>query len=438
MEGVGPQGAHPVIEIRPATGPIQALVRLPGSKSYTNRALVTAALARGQSQIRGALFSDDTEYMASALADLGFRVNVDVPAEEIIVEGEGGRVPRQQVDLFCGNAGTAVRFLTALVAVGSGTYRVDGDARMRTRPQQPLLDALGHLGVEAKSVAANGCPPLEIRAQGCRGGKVTIEGGVSSQFFSALAMAAPAMREGLDVSVLGDLASKPYLDMTAEVMRAFGVELVNHDYRRFVVAPGQVYTARVYDVEPDASAASYFLAAAAVTGGRVTVYGLSRGSLQGDIRFVDLLEQMGCRVEETPRGLCVTGPELLQGIKVDMNDISDVAMTLAAVAPFAATPTEIRNIAFIRRKESDRIAAVTTELSRLGIKVTEFPDGWRIEPGTPRAGEVATYDDHRMAMSFSVIGLRTPGLRIRDPECVSKTFPGFFTRFAALTSDGLA
>ncbi|MCC7491923.1 MAG: 3-phosphoshikimate 1-carboxyvinyltransferase [Fimbriimonadaceae bacterium] len=426
-----------MVDIRPADGPIRAATPLPGSKSYTNRALLIAALAPGVSTLRGALFADDTAHMANALGDLGVRVEPDPPAETMVVHGCGGRVPSERATLFCGNAGTAMRFLTALCAVSRGRFVLDGTARMRERPQQPLLDALRQLGVRATSQHDNGCPPLRIDALGCRGGQVRIDGSQSSQYFTALALVAPAMPEGLEIEVDGELVSQPYLDITADIMADFGVTLSHQQYRRFQVAPGQQYVARDYSVEPDASAASYFFAAAAVTGGRITVYGLTRRSRQGDLRFLEVLEQMGCEVTDTPRGLSLQGPPQLRHVTVDMNAISDTALTLAAIAPFADGPVEVRNIAHVRRQESDRIAAAATELGRLGVRVDEFPDGWRIYPGTPHGGEVETYDDHRLAMSFSVLGLRTPGVRIRDPGCVAKTFPNFFARLSALTASGL-
>jgi len=425
-----------MMPIRPATGPLRAAVHLPGSKSYTNRALLVAAMADGWSTLRGALFSDDTQYMGEALRTLGFRVEVDAAAEQMRVEGQGGRIPATTANLFCGNAGTAVRFLTAFCALGEGPYTIDGTDRMRERPQQPLLDALNQLGCEATSAREDGCPPLTIRG-GCSGGACRMDGSLSSQYFSALAMVGAVLPDGLDIEVEGELISAPYLDMTADLMRIFGASMENRGYRRFVVPGGQAYRAIDYQVEPDASAASYFFAAAAMTGGRVTVCGLDRNSRQGDVAFVDVLAQMGCEISEDERGLTVQGPDQLRGVKVDMNAISDTALTLAAIAPFADGPVEVTGIAHARRQESDRVAAVATELTRLGVTVEERPDGWRIEPGQPRGGEVATYDDHRMAMSFAVLGLRTPGIVIRDPECVAKTFPQFFARFGALTATGL-
>jgi 3-phosphoshikimate 1-carboxyvinyltransferase len=427
-----------MIEIEPARGPIEATVAFPGSKSYTNRALAVAALADGVSHLRGVLFSDDTRHMADALNALGLRVESDAATETMTVYGRGGDIPARQANLYCGNAGTAVRFLLAMVALGHGTYVIDGNPRMRERPQGPLLAALRHLGAEVASESGNDCPPLTVTASGLRGGEVTMDGSLSSQYFTALAQIAPCTELGLDITVAGELVSKPYLDMTAAVMAAFGVELSNDDCRRFRVAPGQTYHAADYEIEPDASAASYFFAAAAVTGGRITVRGLTRASRQGDVAFVEVLERMGCTVREEAKGLTVQGPERLRGVSVDMNAISDTALTLAAIAPFADGPVEVRGIAHARRQESDRVAAAASELARLGVSVEERPDGWRITPSQPHGGAVETYDDHRLAMSFSLIGLRTPGVRIRNPECVRKTFPSFFARFGALTSRGLA
>lgn len=425
-------------EIRVAREPIVASLVLPGSKSYTNRALAVAALADGLSRIDGALFSDDTEHMAASLNRLGIRVDTDPCALSMTVVGRGGEIPAAGADLFCGNAGTALRFLLPICALGRGRFVIDGNQRMRQRPQGPLLAALNTLGVAAKARYANDCPPVILDADGCPGGLVTMDGSLSSQYFSALAIAAPCMSQGMTMHVEGELVSKPYLDITADVMAAFGASLSNVDYRYFMVPAGQTYHATHYQIEPDASTASYFFAAAALTGGRVTVRGLHRDSRQGDVGFVELLERMGCRVDDEPEGLTVTGTGELHGLTVDMNALSDTALTLAAMAPFCDSPVEIRNIEHARRQESDRVAVMATELARLGIRVTEFADGWRIEPGMPTAGAIETYDDHRVAMSFSLLGLRVPGIQIRDPQCVAKTFPAFFARFGALTAPGLA
>jgi 3-phosphoshikimate 1-carboxyvinyltransferase len=420
------------ITIRPAVRPIDATVRLPGSKSYTNRALLLAAMASGSSLIRGALFSDDTSYMAAALRALGIPVKARPEEEAIMVTGAGGTVPVDHADLFVGNAGTAARFLTAFVALGRGRFRIDGIPRMRERPIGPLLDALHQLGVEAVSERNTGCPPVILQSNGLRGGTVEISGDLSSQFISALLMVAPCTPLGLELRIRGDLVSRPYVEMTLHSMAAFGARAENRDGRVIVVPGGQGYRARVYDVEPDASAASYFLAAAAVTGGRVRVMGIDRSSVQGDLRLADILEQMGCTVEWGSGYVEVRGPSRLRGVDVDMNTMSDVAPTLAAIAPFATEPVRIRGVAHMRLKETDRIRAVTTELTRLGAIVHEYEDGWEISPSPLQPALVQTYDDHRMAMSFAVVGLRVPGLSIANPSCVAKTFPDFFDRFVRL------
>ena len=422
-----------MIEIQPRH-PIDATVTVPGSKSYTNRALVAAALARGESVIRNALRSDDTSCMIQALNQLG------IPAAEgsdaaICVNGCGGRIPACSATLYVGNAGTAMRFLTAMLALGSGSYVVDGSDRMRERPIQDLLDGLTQLGADARSINANGCPPVAINARGLRGGTVRIPGDKSSQFFSAMLLAAPYAAGDVELIAEGPLVSKPYVDMTLGLMRDFGADAARSGSTMHVRA-GRPYQPRDYTVECDASSASYFFAAAAVTGGRVRVLGLSTGSAQGDVRFVDALARMGCRVSEGRTQTAVPFIEVhggpLRGIDIDMGDMSDVSMTLAAVAVFADGPTTIRNVQNMRLKETDRIAALAAELRRIGQNVDELLDGIVLHPAPPKGARIRTYDDHRMAMSFAVIGLRVPGIIIENPGCVSKTFPDFFERLAAL------
>ena len=411
--------------VRPLARPLSARVGPPGSKSYTNRALVLAALARGTSTLRGALFSDDTLHMARALAALGIGLTSDDAAEEFVVVGAGGSIPAREASVYVGNSGTTARFLPPLMALGQGTYELDGNAAMRTRPIQPLLDAMSSLGVDAVSLHGNGCPPIRVRGGGLGGGAARMPGGVSSQYFSALLMVGPYAERGLTLEVEGELVSKPYIEVTAQAMRAFGATMVNHDFRRFEVPRG-AYTATSYDIEPDASAASYFFAAAAVTGGTVVVPGLGSGSLQGDLRFVDLLRRMGCEVRQTETETEVRGPQKLAGIQADLSNLSDTAQTLAAIAPFASRPTRITGIGFIRRKETNRIRAMVTELRRLGIRAEEESDGLVVYPGVPAPAVLETYDDHRMAMSFAIAGLRAPGIEIKNPGCVAKTFPEFF------------
>jgi 3-phosphoshikimate 1-carboxyvinyltransferase len=432
---VSPQAPLPaILPIEPVTRPIRGEARPPGSKSYTNRALLLAGLARGRSTLEGALFSDDTLHMARGLRALGLRVDFDEAGERFEVDGGGGAFPATHGSVFVGNSGTTARFLTPALALGRGVFELDGNEAMQKRPIQPLLDALAKLGVRATSVRGNGCPPIRVEASGFEGGAVRMPGGVSSQYFSALLMVAPCTQRGIAIDVDGELVSKPYLDVTAQAMAAFGGH-VDRDpaFRRFHVRPA-VYTATQYSVEPDASAASYFFAAAAVTGGRVVVPGLGSRSLQGDLGFVRVLERMGCEVRQTETETELTGPKTLEGIEVDMSNLSDTAQTLAAIAPFAKGPTRVTGIGFIRRKETDRVGAVVTELKRLGVRAEEEDDGFVVHPGPLEPADVETYDDHRMAMSFAVAGLVAKGVRIRNPSCVSKTFPAFFTVLERLRS----
>jgi 3-phosphoshikimate 1-carboxyvinyltransferase len=410
-------------EIQQATR-ITGSIRPPGSKSITNRALVCAALASGRSELRGVLDSDDTRVMVDSLQRLGLEVAEDWAGERLVVEGCGGRLPRESADLFVGNSGTTVRFLTALVALGQGSYRLDGVPRMRERPIQDLLDALRDLGVDAVSEAGTGCPPVLVRASGLAGGRVRIRGDVSSQFLSGLLLSAPYARERLTIEVAGQLVSQPYVTMTCQVMEAFGGR-VDREGANLRVSNDHPYRPRLYWIEPDASAASYFWAAAAITGGSVVVEGLTPEAMQGDVKFCDCLRQMGCRVETLADGIRVTGGEL-RGIDVDMNAISDTVQTLAAVALFAQGPTRVHGVGHIRHKETDRIGDLARELRKLGATVNEDADGLEIHPGPLHGARIATYDDHRMAMSLSLPGLRVPGVVIENPGCTAKTYPKYF------------
>ncbi|HEU0116891.1 MAG TPA: 3-phosphoshikimate 1-carboxyvinyltransferase, partial [Thermomicrobiales bacterium] len=428
----------PLFAPRPVAGPIDATVVVPGSKSITNRALLVAALADGESELLGALHSDDTRYMAAALNALGVAVGADEANARFHVRGGGGAFPAAAADLFVGNAGTAMRFLCAALPLGRGAFRIDGVPRMRQRPIAPLLQALNDLGADVRSETGSGCPPVLVQANGLRGGRARMAGDASSQYFTALLLAGPYARDGIEVEVIGDLVSKPYLPMTAAVMAAFGVvaDLDATHWRAVGVRPGQRYQGRTYRIEPDASNASYFFAAAAVAGGRVRVEGLGRDSTQGDLRFVDALAAMGATVSETDDAVEVRGPAGgLRGVDLDMGAISDTAQTLAAIAPFAAGPTTIRGVAHARLKETDRVAALAAELRKLGQHVDEFADGLRIAPAPLRPADIDTYDDHRMAMSFAVAALRFPGIRLRDPGCVAKTFPDFFERLDAIVGE---
>ena len=441
-----------VLEIQPI-GPLHAHIRPPGSKSITNRALVCAALAEGDSTLSGALESEDTGVMVEALRRLGIVVTHDLPNRTIRLGGCGGRllaladVPESRMfsswlelgklplEIDVANSGTSLRFLTALLTLGQGTFRLDGTPRMRERPVQDLLDALAQLGGRAVSELGTGCPPVVLTAHGLPGGKATIAGGVSSQFLSGLLMAAPYARSPVELIVSGELVSKPYVEMTLAVMRAFGVSVQTEGLSRFLIPGGQVYRGRDYAIEPDASAASYFFAAAAIAGGSVSVEGLSHGSLQGDVAFCECLRRMGCRVDYAAEAITVTGGPLV-GIQTDMNAISDMVQTLGAVALFAQGPTTITGVAHIRHKETDRIAALATELRKLGAEVEAWADGLRITPQTRRGAQIDTYDDHRMAMSMAIVGLAQPGVVIRDPGCTAKTYPRFFDDLRSLGRAG--
>ncbi len=419
------------IEIQPVAGPIHGRIRPPGSKSITNRALVAAALADGESLLSGTLDSEDTRVMIDALRQLGIDVQRADDGRTLRVKGRRGAIPAARADLAVANSGTTIRFLTALTALGHGVYRLDGTSRMRERPIQDLLDALSQLGIDAAAEFGNGCPPVVVRAAGLRGGLASVRGDVSSQFLSGLLLAAPYADEPITLAVDGPLVSQPYVRMTLAVMDRFGVEVTTADNLSQFRVPRQHYHGREYTIEPDASAASYFFAAAAISGGQITVAGLSRNSLQGDVAFCDCLAQMGCEVQYGANEITVVGRPL-HGIDVDMNAISDTVQTLAAVALFAAGPTTIRNVAHIRHKETDRIGNLAIELRKLGAEVEEFDDGLRITPRSLHGAEIATYRDHRMAMSLALVGLRVPGVVILDPRCTEKTYPEFFRDLARL------
>jgi 3-phosphoshikimate 1-carboxyvinyltransferase len=413
------------MQIIPIPHPLNTTVRVPGSKSLTNRALLIASLANGATCLTNALFSDDSRYFAKALQTLGFDVQLDEAVHEMTVTGLSGKIPATKAELFIGNAGTAARFLSAFLTLGNGEYILDGDPRMRERPIGDLVEALTQLG--AKLEITNNCPPVKIIASGLPGGKTSIAGNISSQFLSALLMVAPYAKSPIEIEVTTDLNSKPYVDMTIAIMRDFGVAIERQSYERFIIHPSVFIPLSSYSIESDASAASYFFAAPAICGGTVRVENISRKSLQGDIGFLDVLKQMGCHITEGENYIEVTGASTLQGVDIDMRDIPDTAQTLAAVAPFASSPTTIHGIASARVKETDRVSATCTELNRLGVRVDEHEDGMTIYPSEKfNPATIQTYNDHRMAMAFSLIGLRVPGVIIKNPSCVSKTFPNYF------------
>jgi 3-phosphoshikimate 1-carboxyvinyltransferase len=419
--------------VSPLEGPIDVVVALPGSKSITNRALVCAALAEGTSTLTNALHADDTEAMVDGLRSMGAEIDAWWSEGRLTISGTAGRPISDVAIVDARLSGTTSRFLLPVAGLGEGHRRVDAANRMRERPMREVLDAVRSLGAEVHDIGAPGHLPVEVVGGTLAGGEVAVRGDVSSQFLSGLLLSGPAMRTGLVARLVGDLVSQPYVDMTVAVMAAFGAQVQQPDERTWVVEP-QTYRATDLAVEPDASAASYVFAAAALLGGRATVAGLGHGSLQGDLGFAEVLERMGAEVERGPSSTTVIGTGRLRGIEVDMRQLSDTAPTLAVVAAFAEGPTRMTGIGFIRGKETDRVGNVVAELRRLGVEAEEEPDGLTVRPGAGalRPATVQTYDDHRMAMAFALAGLRYEGVQIADPGCVAKTFPGYWSLLEGL------
>jgi 3-phosphoshikimate 1-carboxyvinyltransferase len=419
-----------MIEIHPVRR-LKAAVRVPGSKSITQRALVAAALAAGPSRLRNALFSEDTAYLTTSLQDLGAGIRAE--GNDLIVAGTGGRIAVPGKELFVGYNGTALRFLTALSCLGKGTYTVTGAPRLRARPLRPLLEVLETLGVILDTPDNSGYPPVRIEASGLRGGQVAFRDADSSQYVSALLLSAPYAGDDVSVRLEGRTVSQPYIGMTIEVMRAFGVVVASDGDRHYRVQGKQSYQGCDYSVEGDASSASYFFLAAALCRGSVTVMNMNPASCQGDIKIIDILEQMGCTVRRGDAWIEVTGRGLHDGeFYFDMGDMPDMAPTLAVLSAFRQGRTVIGNCAHLRIKESDRIASLVTELKRIGVGARETPDGLVIDGGRPRGARIETYNDHRIAMSFAVAGLAAPGMSIADESCVNKSFPDFWNVFGSL------
>ena len=412
--------------------PVSGSIRPPGSKSITNRALICAAAAGDKSVLQNALDSEDTQVMVTALNQLGLDVRWEGP--NLLVDGGVERIKEPESEIFVANSGTTIRFLGALLAGVGGNFRLNGIARMEERPIKDLVDALRQLGVDAKC-SETGCPPLWFDSHGFHHSNCTIKGDISSQYLSGMLMAAPLASKALSISVDGDLVSVPYIDITLEVMNAFGVSVRCDQYREFMVPATSSYRGTVYDIEPDASAASYFFALAAITRGEITVSGLGKNAIQGDIAFVECLEAMGCEVEYAESSITVIGKPL-KGIDVDMNAISDTVPTLGVVALFANGTTNIRNVEHVRHKETDRITDLARELIKLGADVDERTDGLSITPVKMKAAEIETYNDHRMAMSFAVAGTMIDGVTIHDPACCEKTYPKFFDDLVELLKAG--
>ena len=428
-------GAY-AVSFQPALQPIVGRVTVPGSKSITNRALICAAMAKGTSILSGVLESEDTRVMIDAWIALGLAVHWDRTAKTIEITGCNGQPPISKGELHIANSGTTVRFLTAALAATHGDYVLDGVPRMRERPIGDLIDGLRELGANVFSTNPThpSCPPVRVLAKGLRGGVGSVAGDVSSQFLSGMMMASPYADSPVEIRVVGDLVSKPYVDMTVAVMKAFGVELhasIGANGPQYAVASPQQYSGCNYAIEPDASAASYFFGAAAITGGTMRVDGLSFQSLQGDVQFAKVLGKMGCQVTSGSDFIEVSG-RASKGIDIDMNAISDTVQTLAAVALFADGPTRVRGVAHNRHKETDRIGDLACELRRLGAAVEEHDDGLTIHPNTLVGQDLRTYRDHRMAMSLSLVGLKVPGVRILDPKCTEKTYPEYFEQMGAV------
>ncbi len=412
------------------TGKIRSCaVTVPGSKSYTHRCLIAAALSNGICELENCLDSEDTRLTRVSLEKMG--VVIEDHNGATVVHGTGGRLSPCDDPIYLGNSGTSMRLLTAVAALGQGPYVLTGSERMTQRPIGDLLDGLNRIGVDARSLEHNGCPPLSVDGKNMAGGHIDLKCGLSSQFLSALLLVAPYINEGLDIAVVEGPVSKPYIDLTVTIMEKYGVRLERDRYARFRVPGGQCYQKGRYVVEADASQAGYFWAAAAVTGATVKVLGMSSDSQQGDIRFLEVLEAMGCRVAHEADGISVTGGKLVS-VEVDMSDMPDMVPTLAVVAAFARGSTVIRNVAHLKAKESDRLAVVANGLSKMGIIAMNDNVGLTIIGGRPSGARIDPHDDHRIAMSFAVVGLVTPGVIILDENCVEKSFPTFWQVFETL------
>lgn len=404
-------------------------VTMPGSKSYTHRLLIASALSGGRCLIKNMLKSEDTLLTLGALNQMG--VETKKTEEGLRVVGTGGVLSPSEKPIYLGNSGTSMRLLTGVAAIGKETYTLCGTDRMHERPIQDLIDALKMMGVPVKSINKNGCPPVEITGSKINGGQVSIKCDTSSQFLSSLLLIAPYTVTGLEVNVTHGPVSKPYIDMTIDIMEQLGVRVSRDGYTHFHVPGNQVYRNGTYTVEPDCSQAGYFWAAAAVTKKRIKVNHITLDSRQGDVRFANVLEKMGCRVEHEEDGIAVTGGEL-SAVDVDMSDMPDIVPTLAVVASFAEGTTRIINVAHLKEKESDRLGSVALELKKMGVEAKAHDTGLDITGGIPHGADIHTYNDHRMAMSFAVAGLVVPDIQIMDERCVEKSFPNFWDVFERL------
>ncbi|EKD53654.1 MAG: hypothetical protein ACD_60C00162G0009 [uncultured bacterium] len=412
--------------IRSITNPIKAHITIPGSKSITNRALLLTALAEGVSEITHLLISDDTIAFIEALRELGVMVQLDESTRSCIVGGCNGHFPKQNASIWCAQAGTVARFLLAASASSPGQYTFDADPQLRDRPIEPLLRILCTQGANVSPQNAKQMPFTIEGADGLQGGNIEIDGSISGQFISALLMVAPFAKNPVIIET-NHLVGRSFVNMTCAMMAEFGVLVRRMHQERFSIPTPQRYVARDYIVEPDLTTAGYFFAAAAVTHGQLTIQPIAtKKSLQGDVKFIAILEKMGCTFSENSTGLTIKAPLELKGVSVDMRDCSDAFMTLAAIAPFAKSPTTITNIGHTRLQESNRITVMREELAKLNVQVEEGPDWLKIYPSQPTGGKIDSHNDHRIAMAFAIIGLRIPGIEIDGAECVAKTCPDFF------------
>ncbi len=406
-------------------------VTVPGSKSYTHRFLITAALSDGICTIHNGLKSEDTFLTLGALRKMG--IKIDVNDNRFVIYGRKGSFEPCEDSVYLGNSGTSMRLLTAVASLGQGIYTLTGTDRMGERPIQDLLDGLCQIGVNASAVNNNGCPPVKIEGREIEGGSIDLKCGISSQFLSALLLIAPYTKNGVEINVVEGPVSRPYIDITLEVMEDFGIKVMRNGYDFFKVLGGQTYQKGSYAVEPDCSQAGYFWAAAAITGAQIKVNGITRKSHQGDLRFTQVLEAMGCKIFDKKDGITVAGGPL-SGVTVDMADMPDMVPTLALVAAFAKGTTVIENVAHLKAKESDRLGSVVKELYKIGIEASCSDTGMIVKGGQPYGAEIDTYGDHRMAMSFALAGLCVPGIKIKDERCVEKSFPDFWDVFEGLYS----
>jgi 3-phosphoshikimate 1-carboxyvinyltransferase len=417
-------------EIRPL-GRVNAELQVPGSKSYSQRALVVASLADGKSMLRNMLVAEDTHHLIEALRLLGAQIVSS--GQDVIVTGTGGGIQNPGRELYLGNNGTAMRFLVSVAALGSGDITLTGDPRLCERPLQPLLDGIRSLGVSSTCRHTGGFPPVTVHGGTLRGGRVIFRDLESSQYVSSILIAAPYAAGDVEIEIRGSAVSRPYVEMTRSVMKAFGVPVEMRNENHYSVKSGQRYRGCRYLVEGDLSSASYFFLAAALCGGTVRVTNTNFWTHQGDVRFLRYLKELGCGVAATDQWIEVSGGRLIEGdFSASMEDLPDMVPTLAVLAALRPGRTIIRNVAHLRIKESNRLEALVTELAKTGIRAEETGDGLVITGGTPRGAEIETYNDHRIAMSFAVMGLCVPGMRIRNPGCVGKSFPGFWEELGKL------